>query len=78
MLLIWGTKGFENKLGMSRNRIECPNCHNEVQTQVVQYGSKFSLFFLPLFTVRSQYIEECPICKAHRKVEKSELDDLLA
>lgn len=77
MFLIWGTKGFEEDLGVSVNMLECPNCHNEVQTRIVNYGRKFSLFFIPLFAVQSRYAEMCPICRASREIEKSDVTALL-
>lgn len=61
-MIIFGTKGFTKDLGRTSINQLCPNCNNHVTLQAQQVGRKFSLFFIPLFTVSSKYYGLCPVC----------------
>lgn len=74
-MIVWGTKGYATDLGSTFITAECANCHNVVNFQAQKRGYKFSLFFVPLFSIKSQYIVQCPICQHGFEVSKDKLSD---
>lgn len=77
MFIIWGTEGYEANLGYTNISTVCPRCNNEVTLLVKKMRRKFTLFWIPLFTIESSYYIMCPICSAGKKVGKDELNQYL-
>ncbi|WP_124059477.1 zinc-ribbon domain-containing protein [Vaginisenegalia massiliensis] len=77
-MIIWGTRHYQKLLGQSNLVQTCPNCHNEVRYQVMEYGSKFALFFIPLFPISKKYRLVCPICQYGYEISKDEVEKYLA
>ena len=51
-MLIFDTKGFKKPLEPSKLTQTCSHCHNNVNFETFEVGRKFSLFFVPLFTLQ--------------------------
>lgn len=73
-MIIWGSKGYNNNIGQTRYKAVCKNCNNQVTYEAIEYGKKFSLFFIPLFPVNKQRMIVCPICQYGYEVSKEELE----
>ncbi|MEU4833615.1 zinc-ribbon domain-containing protein [Streptosporangium sp. NPDC023615] len=56
----------------------CPNCGNTAAQVLTRRVTKFSLFFIPLFPVRSRYESQCTFCGAAYGVSKDEANRLAA
>lgn len=72
--MIFGTSGYATQLGTMMGW--CQRCRNNCPQHIVRRGSKFSLFFIPLFPVSSHYGIECEICRATRRLDKDEAERL--
>jgi hypothetical protein len=70
MLIVWGSKGFEKNLGDTIIQHECGNCNNHVTMQGKELGRKFTLFWIPIFTMSSSHYLLCPICGAGKELSK--------
>lgn len=77
MFIVWGTKGFEKELGDTIIQDVCPHCSNEVRMQAKQAGRKFTLFWIPLFTISSCYYILCPICYHGKELNKNMIEQYL-
>lgn len=75
-MLIFGIAGYAKVLGQMMAL--CGRCHNHAAHVVVKRGSKFSLFFIPLFPVSGRYQLECSICGQARSLTKQEAESLAA
>jgi hypothetical protein len=40
----------------------CETCGNQAAHQLIKQSRKFSLFFIPLFSVGSKYLDTCTAC----------------
>mgnify|MGYP003623779300 CR=1 FL=1 len=77
MFIVWGTKGYDKDLGYTNLQGSCPNCGNEVTMIGKQIGKKFTLFWIPLFPIKSEQYVLCPICHAGSKGEKADMNRYL-
>jgi len=77
MFIVWGTRGYEKLLGKSVVYRECPNCHNTNNYIIKKIGSKFALFWIPLFTISSKYYMICPICNHGTEITKEQAKEYL-
>lgn len=50
----------------------CAVCGNPAGQALLKRTTKFSLFFIPLFPVRTKYVVECGVCGASRRIDKAE------
>lgn len=73
MLLIFGTRAYQTLLTLVM--MVCPHCHVDAQQRVSQVASKFTLFFLPLFTVSTKYFVECSNCGIATALTKQQVDN---
>ncbi len=76
-MLIFGTKGFKKPLGPSKLTQTCSHCHNNVNFETFEVGRKFSLFFVPLFTLQRKKMVLCPICSYGYDVTDENREQLL-
>jgi uncharacterized Zn finger protein len=64
---------------LSRRRMVCEVCGVNAPQTVVKRSTKFTLFFIPLFSVRpSSYYMECGNCGSVRPVDRRAVDYLAA
>jgi hypothetical protein len=60
MILLFGTKSYETLLTVVS--FACRYCGMSVPQRVFKRATKFSLFFIPLFTVSTSHFVECSNC----------------
>lgn len=60
MFLIFGTTLRDRIL--AHVRFVCEYCRTDASQDVIESATKFSLFFLPLFTVGRRYLNVCTNC----------------
>lgn len=60
MLLIFGTRLVETLLVLVT--FVCPHCGVNANQRVLKIANRFTLFFIPLFTVSTRYAVECQHC----------------
>lgn len=71
-MLIFGTSRYATVLGVFA--LLCPRCNQRSANQLIRHGSKFSLFFIPLFTVSTHYLLKCGYCYLEREVSAQDAD----
>lgn len=52
----------------------CENCGNRAAHQLTKQSRKFSLFFIPIFTVGSKYLDTCTACGRVLEVSKDQAE----
>lgn len=75
MIIVWGSKGF-SKEEESPVYDKCPKCNNESRYKLVTVGRKFTLFWIPLFTMSKKRYLACPICSAGVELQDKEYQQL--
>ncbi|WP_433545669.1 zinc-ribbon domain-containing protein [Streptomyces sp. CA-294286] len=75
-MIIFGTKGYVHQMAMLM--LLCGQCGNPAAHALRKRVTKFTLFFVPLFTVSSKYATQCTFCGAERRVEREEAERLQA
>ena len=60
MLLIFGTRAYETLIVLVQ--FVCPHCAVDARQRVTKLASRFTVFFLPVFTVSTRYFVECSHC----------------
>lgn len=63
MIVIWGTKVFEKKLGISKSVIRCEHCGKEKYWDYMRFNRWFSLYYIPLIPISRKKIFRCPACQ---------------
>lgn len=76
MLVIFGTKGYTEILGVVT--LICRFCGSAAAHRIEKLTSKFSLFFIPLFTVSTSYQMQCAMCAAESQLDRAEAERLTA
>ena len=61
MIVLFGVSD-RTKLYGEVEKAACARCHNEVVRGIIKETSCFTLFFLPIVPLRTQYRLICPIC----------------
>lgn len=59
-MIFFGTKVVQNKLPSERK--VCPNCMSVTEHDVVDVDTRFTLYFIPLFSVKREAIYRCLTC----------------
>lgn len=75
MLVIFGTKGYREVLGVVT--LMCRFCGSPAAHRLEKLTNKFTLFFLPLFTVSTTYQMQCAMCAAESRLDRAEAERLL-
>ena len=57
-------------LGSAGVRV-CPNCRNRAEWSTYRVRLWFTLFFIPIYPYRTQFVSACPVC--HHEVEAPQL-----
>ncbi|MFV0393344.1 MAG: zinc-ribbon domain-containing protein [Coprobacillaceae bacterium] len=75
MFIVWGTRRYQKDIGKSFISKECDNCHNEVTLIIKMIQTKFTIFWIPLFTTSTKYYLVCPICNQGMEISKQEAEE---
>ena len=54
--------------------LTCETCGNHVAHQLIKQSRKFSLFFIPLFSVGTKYLDICTACGRIIEVSKEQAE----
>lgn len=73
-MIIFGTRRTEAQLAMVL--LTCGNCHRSAANAVLKLVTKFTLFFIPLFPVRTRYATQCTACGFRMTVDKVAAEQL--
>lgn len=76
MLLIFGTKAYREILGVVT--VVCRYCGNPAAHRLEEITNKFTVFFIPLFTVGRQWMMQCAMCAAETRLDRREAEQLKA
>ncbi|MFF0311820.1 zinc-ribbon domain-containing protein [Streptosporangium sp. NPDC004379] len=74
MLFIFGLRTVVQRLGMIT--LVCRNCGNTAAQALAKRVTKFSLFFIPIFPVRTRHVMQCTYCGAAYDVSRDEMKRL--
>jgi hypothetical protein len=74
MLFIFGTRRTVRQLAMVV--LTCANCHRTAANAVLKMVTKFTLFFIPLFPVRTRYATQCTACGYSATIDKGQAQQL--
>jgi len=74
MLFIFGTRRTVAQLAMVV--LTCANCRRTAANAVLKTVTKFTLFFVPLFPVRTRYATQCTACGFHQWIDKGQAKQL--
>lgn len=72
MLVIFGIRVSEDVLGVLR--YVCETCGNEAAHRVLRRRRRFTLFFIPLFSVGTQYVDVCTWCSRARELTQQQAE----
>ncbi|MDH2428481.1 zinc-ribbon domain-containing protein [Sphaerisporangium sp. TRM90804] len=76
MFLLFGFRTVIHQLGHMMRA--CPACGNTAAQVIAKRVTKFTLFFIPLFPVRTRYGTQCTYCGASYAVSRNEATSLAA
>jgi transcription elongation factor Elf1 len=74
MLILFGFKTAMKEL--FRRQMVCPNCGQNASQRVDERSSKFTVFFIPVFTTSRRYLRTCAYCGITSELSKSEKNAL--
>jgi hypothetical protein len=75
MLVIFGTKAYREILGV--RTLVCRFCGSPAAHRLEKITTRFTLFFIPLFTVSSSYRMQCSLCTAESRIDRAEAERLV-
>jgi hypothetical protein len=74
VFILFGLRTTEHQLGVSHRA--CPNCRQHAAQVVSRRVSRFTLFFIPLFPVKTSYGMRCTYCAASYQLTGDQARDL--
>ena len=75
MFVIWGS-GKRKKVTKYSITDLCGCCGTAARMSIIKISIYFSIFFIPLFNIKSTYYVVCPNCDAAREVSKKEFKQI--
>jgi hypothetical protein len=76
MFIIWG---FRNVVAtLATVFATCRACGNPAAQRLSLVKRKFTLFFIPLVTLKKTYVQTCAMCGTHRKLSETEAQQFQA
>ena len=76
MLIIFGTKTEQKNLGIKKEMTECARCGQPVFLNNIKQSNYFTLFWIPIFPYKEEYLEVCPTCGYTIKKAKEDIDKM--
>lgn len=70
MLVIFGLSRKERPLGLIA--LPCAMCGHPGPQPLVHRRTRFTLFFVPVLSLRSCFETRCPVCGTPRQIERDE------
>ena len=70
MFLIFGFGTKARALGWVA--AACHVCGHSGNMMLIREATRLSIFFVPLIPIRTRHVLECPVCRSHIRVDKSE------
>ena len=52
----------------------CNHCNNDTRWTISRAIKWFTLFFIPIFPYKTEYVTYCPICNSGFKITQEEFD----
>lgn len=75
MFIIFGTRGHRDVLGI--RTLVCRFCGHPAAQRLEKLTNKFTIFFIPLFSVSTTYRMQCARCAADSNLARQEAEHLL-
>ncbi|MFJ4923376.1 zinc-ribbon domain-containing protein [Streptomyces sp. NPDC088725] len=75
-MIIFGTRGYLYQLAILT--LVCGRCGNPSAHTLRKRVVKFTLFFVPLFPISTQYASQCTFCGEEQRITKEQADQVLA
>jgi zinc-ribbon family len=72
MLIIFGFRRYLEQLAMLT--LVCSHCRTSCAHPLSRAVTKFTLFFIPLFPVRSEHLVQCTYCGASSRLSKDQAE----
>ena len=72
MLLIWGTRIKKKILAYLKDTCYCEHCNNTSNFKLIVIRKWFTLFWIPIFPIETEYYLCCPICNYGRSLTRKE------
>jgi zinc-ribbon family len=76
MFIIWGFRSFVTTLTTVFAR--CGKCGNPAAQRLSLVKRKFTIFFIPVFTLKKTYVMTCAMCGASFKITAEDAERLQA
>jgi hypothetical protein len=76
VIILFGTKAYRETLAMVT--FVCRVCGHPAAQRIDKLYTKFTVFFVPLFTVSTRYAVQCAMCGAASGIEREEAERLAA
>ena len=76
MFIIWGSR-HSSKVLAEIGHFNCSHCHNTVPFNFVKHIDWFTLYFVPIIPMHTEYWAECPICSYGLEIEKKRAKEIL-
>ncbi|HSK60113.1 MAG TPA: zinc-ribbon domain-containing protein [Actinomycetospora sp.] len=73
-MIVFGTRRTVAQLAMVV--LTCVNCRRTAANAVLRTVTKFTLFFVPLFPVRTRYATQCTACGFQQGIDKARAEQL--
>ncbi|GAA4942103.1 zinc ribbon family protein [Actinomycetospora succinea] len=73
-MIVFGTRRTVTQLALIV--LTCANCHRSAANAILKAITKFTLFFIPLFPVRTRYATQCTACGFLMWIEKEQAEQL--
>ena len=75
-MIIYGFRTFQKIMGSTKEEV-CNVCGQSRAFNLVRARTWFTLMFIPIFPVKSQFFSFCTHCRNGAKLDKSEFNKLL-
>ncbi|WP_405149938.1 zinc ribbon domain-containing protein [Sphaerisporangium sp. NBC_01403] len=76
MLILFGFRTLIHRLGVLTGA--CRHCGNVAAQVLSKRVTKFTLFFIPLFPVRTKYETQCTFCGASYDISRDQANTMAA
>jgi hypothetical protein len=75
-MIIFGTRRTVQQLAMVL--LTCGTCHHTAANALLKIVTKFTLFFVPLFPIRTRYAVQCTACGSSGQIDKDRAEQMRA